>query len=153
MMEEAQKKGLSKGCVVALIIVGALVLIVAIGALTCWFYRADLAKMGVVTVVNQARQSYLEDPPADADTARFNALTGAFVDKLNEEQVGDDDSTLMKIAEMMQMMQVIMNDNQVSAEEADQMAESMIDYYPELEEYYLTQEPADSMAPDSSITE
>ena len=43
-MENTQSKGMSKGCLIGLIVGGILVVIIAIGLTTCWIYKDDLVK-------------------------------------------------------------------------------------------------------------
>ncbi len=45
-MENPQSKGMSKGCLIGLIVGGIIVVIIAVGLTTCWIYKEDLAKMG-----------------------------------------------------------------------------------------------------------
>ena len=143
-MEQVQKKGMSKGCLVALIIVGALLLIVVIGALSCWFYRVELARMGAVTMTNQVKQMVAENPPQDMDTAQFNSLVDGFLGRLEEDEITDKDTTLMKLAEFMQVMQRVVEDKAVDENDVDQLSNIMISYYPELVDKYQRVEPIDS---------
>jgi len=143
-MEQVQKKGMSKGCLVALIIVGALLLIVVIGALSCWFYRVELARMGAVTMMNQVKQMVAENPPENIDTAQFNSLVDGFVGKLEEDEVADKDTTLMQMAEFMQVMQRIVEDKAIDESEIDQLRNTMVSFYPELADKYRRVEPSDS---------
>ena len=143
-MEQVQKKGMSKGCLVALIIVGALLLIVVIGALSCWFYRVELARMGAVTMMNQVKQMVAENPPQNMDTAQFNALVDGFVGRLEEDDIADKDTTLMKVAEFMQVMQRVVEDKAVDESEIDQLRNTMESFYPELADKYQRVEPSDS---------
>ena len=143
-MEQVQKKGMSKGCLVALIIVGALLLIVVIGALSCWFYRAELARMGAVTMMNQVKQMVAESPPQDVDTAQFNSLLDGFVGRLEEDEMADQDTTLVKLAELMQVMQTVVEDKAIDENEIDQLSNTMLSFYPELVDEFWRVEPIDS---------
>ena len=143
-MEQVQKKGMSKGCLVALIIVGALLLIVVIGALSCWFYRVELARMGAVTMMNQVKQMVAENPPENIDTAQFNSLVDGFVGKLEEDEIADKDTTLMQMAEFMQVMQRVVEDKAIDESEIDQLRNTMVSFYPELADKYQRVEPSDS---------
>jgi hypothetical protein len=143
-MEQVQKKGMSKGCLVALIIVGALLLIVVIGALSCWFYRVELARMGAVTMMNQVKQMVAENPPQDMDTAQFNSLVDGFVGRLEEDEIADKDTSLMKMAEFMQVMQGVVEDKAVDESDIDQLRNTMVSFYPELADIYQRVEPSDS---------
>ena len=128
-MDGEQKKGMSKGCLIGLIVAGALVVIIIIGGITCWVYKDDLAKMGVVTIVNRVKTQISENPVEGVDTVQFNAVTDAFLDKFNESELD-----LEKYSTLIQQFQGFMSNKEISADDVETMQELMIDYYPDLEE-------------------
>ncbi|HUV30097.1 MAG TPA: hypothetical protein VMY05_03250 [Acidobacteriota bacterium] len=138
-MEQTQKKGLSKGCLVALIIVAVLVVIIVVAGLTCWYYKDDLAKMGATTGVSGVKDLMAQTPPEGIDTAQFNALADAFLVKLNEEPLDYE-----KYAGFMQALQGVIDDKAISTDEAERLADAMIVYYPDLTEQYQPQEAIDT---------
>jgi flagellar basal body-associated protein FliL len=129
MADEVQKKGMSKGCLIALIVAGVVVLLAVIAAVTCYMKRDDLARYGAVTMVNGIKAELNRNPVAGVDTVRFNAVADAFVEKLNETKLDYD-----KFGRFMQTVQTIMNDKAVDSGEAEVFVKAMLDYFPELEE-------------------
>lgn len=140
-MEPTQKKGMSKGCLVGLIIVSVIVVIIIIGAITCWYYKEDLVKQGGLMAVTSAKGLVAENPPEGLDTTQFNAVCDGF-----SEKVKADSLDLERYGLFLQSMQEIIGDQNISSEEAAQLMESMIAYYPELEELYQPEEEIDTTA-------
>jgi len=106
-MENTQpKKGMSKGCLIGLIIVGVIVVIIIVGGVVCWVYKEDLAKMGAVTVVSQMKTQLAHDAPDGVDTTSFNALADGFIERLNE----DEELNLEEYGMFMQSLQGAMQD-------------------------------------------
>ncbi|MBN1212747.1 MAG: hypothetical protein JXA92_09240, partial [candidate division Zixibacteria bacterium] len=77
-MEGNQKKGMSKGCLVGIIVAAVILVIIIIAGITCYVYKDDLAKMGVVTVINGFKTNLVENPVEGVDTTQFNAMADAF---------------------------------------------------------------------------
>lgn len=129
-MENVQRSGMSKGCLISLIVVAALLVIIVIAAVTCWFYKDDLAKMAATTAVDGLKTHVAQDPEMGIDTAQFNALADAFVERLEQ----DEKLEFEKYSLFLQSMQGIMSDKELNPEEAEAAIDAMIRYYPELEE-------------------
>ncbi len=131
-MENAEKKGMSKGCLVALIIVGALVVMVIIGGFLVYYYKADIASFGADTQVMEIKKRIADNPPDGVDTVQFNVLADAFANRLKT----DEQPRLEELAALMQDLLAIAGDDQLEADEATDVATKMIDYYPDLEELW-----------------
>ncbi|UCC43880.1 MAG: hypothetical protein JSU65_12290 [Candidatus Zixiibacteriota bacterium] len=148
-MEPAQKKGMSKGCMISLIIVSVLVLIVIILGITCWVYKEDLAKMAGITAVESVKTMVAENPPEGIDTTQFNAVTDAFIGKINADSL-----SMERYAEFMQAVQPMMSDQEISAEEAEWWMSTIVEYFPDLAGLYQPVEVPDTTVPaDSAISE
>jgi len=129
-MEAAQKKGMSKGCLVALIIVAAVVVLVAIGMGTCWYYKDDLMKMAATSAINELKTKIAEAPPEGVDTVYFNALADAFSEKMKD----DEEIDLAKYSGFIQTLQDAAKRTELDATAVEAVARGMIDYYPGLKE-------------------
>lgn len=129
-MEAAQKKGMSKGCLVALIIVAAVVVLVAIGMGTCWYYKDDLMKMAATTAINELKTKIAEAPPEGVDTVYFNALADGFSAKMKD----DDKIDMVKYSGLIQTLQDAARGAALDADMVEQVERGMTSYYPELEE-------------------
>ena len=129
-MENAPSKGMSKGCLIGLIVGGVIVLLLAIGLVTCWIYKDDLAKMGGATLVNGLKAELAKHQYEDVDTVQFNAIADAFLEQQNQDEQLDFQAYGM----FMQSLQNVMTDKKFDAEEVPAIIDAFILYYPELEE-------------------
>lgn len=148
MTEVAQKKGMSKGCLIGLIVVGVLLILIIAISITCYVKREDLAKFGVVTVVTGMKQMVAKEPPQGIDTVQFDAVSDAFVSKLKESKLNTE-----KFAAFMKEIQTIASDKKVDSSEAVQFINAVYDYFPELKDSIpggQATEPDSTSAPDTA---
>ncbi len=147
MMEVQAKKGMSKGCLIALIVVGVLVLLLVIVGITCYLKREDLAKYGAVTLINSVKTELNNNPVEGVDTVRVNAVAEAFVEKLQDSKLDFE-----KYGQIMQSIQAIMTDKTVDSDEAEDFVQAMIEYFPELEEMAPIEQIEDSTVTEDSLS-
>lgn len=145
-METAPKKGMSKGCLVSLIVVSAILLIIIVGMLICWRYQKDIVKQGGVMIVNSAKKEVAENPPAELDTAQFNAVCDGFVAKVKADTALD----MQGVGLLMQNFGEMIRDKEVSLDDANSMMESMTKFYPELSQYMQPTQTTEEIQGDSS---
>ena len=129
MTGEVPKKRMSKGCLIALIVVGVLLLLVIIAGITCYLKKDELVKYGTTAMVTSIKTDLNENPVAGVDTVRVNAITDAFIEKLNESEVDYD-----KYGHFGQTLQAFQSDEEIDSAEAEQFVQAMIEYFPELED-------------------
>ena len=127
---QTQRKGLSKGCLVALIIGVALAVLVIIGVLAVWYYWDDLMKTSSTQLVNQFKTVVAENPPEGVDTVYVNAVADGFSARLEE----DEEVDLERFGQYLQTMQQLAGEERLDADMIQRGLDAMIDYYPELEE-------------------
>ena len=142
-MEGNQKKGMSKGCLIGLIVAGVIIVLIVVGLITCWVYKDDLAKMSIVTVINGFKTELAGQPVEGVDTVQFNALTDAFITKFNEDKI---DYT--KYTDFLQKLQTMASTKEITADEVTNLEQMMVDYYPDLAGYLPEQEMPDSLIPE-----
>jgi len=128
-MENAPRKGMSKGCLVALIITGAIVVVVIILMVTCYIYKDDLAKMAAGTLVNGLKAELAKHEYPDVDTVQFNSLADDFIEHLEEQEPLD----FQAYGVFMGTLQAVMNDKKFAADEVVPVQEAFVEYFPELE--------------------
>ncbi len=146
MAEEVQKKGMSKGCMIALIVVGALVLLLVVALIVCYAKKDDLARYGAATLVNSIKTEMRKNPVEGVDTVQVDAVADAFLEKLNETKIDYN-----KYGRFMQAIQTIPADEKVDSVEAEQFVQAMIEYFPELEELVPVEEVEDTTTADDSV--
>jgi hypothetical protein len=124
----ADGKGMSKGCTVALIVAGVIVVLLIIAIAVVYFFWGDLVKTGTTQVMTQAKTLVAKDMPEGVDTTQFNALSDAFVERFTN----DPEMTADKYGPIIQQFQGIIADDQVTSAEVTQMQDAMVTVYPDL---------------------
>ncbi|NOY89002.1 MAG: hypothetical protein GXO93_06370 [FCB group bacterium] len=141
MTEEVKKKGLSKGCLIGLIVVGALLVLIIILTITCYAKREDLAKFAAVTIVNGAKNIVAKTPPQGIDTVQFDAVVDSFIQKINKAPFDKE-----KYATFFRKIQSVSSDKKIDSTEAIQMMQAMYDYFPDLKKLPSPEKTSDSTA-------
>ena len=137
MSEEViQKKGMSKGCMISLIVAGVILIIVVALAVTCYMKREALSKSVATYTVNQIKTMVAKNPQPGIDTAMFNATADKFVERLTTDSLD-----LQKFQVFFQAIGQIPNDEIVDSLEAQQLLEAMYDYFPSIKPELPEMEP------------
>lgn len=131
MTEITQKKGMSKGCLVGLIVAGILLVMVIVAAVVLWMNKDDVVKFGATAAVSMIQKQVTETPPDGIDVAAFAAVCNAFNERIKAEPLDVD-----KLTPLINQIQTIPTDSKVDSAEAVMFLEAIFDYYPELEELY-----------------
>jgi len=141
-MESPQKKRLSKGCLIAIIIAAALVVLLLIAIFAFWSYRHDLAKWTVIASVNEIKTAVAENPPEGYDTAYFNSVTDRFLKYMDTQ----DTLNLAGYGELVKLLQEAKKQTPPDAPMLDRIVGALGRFYPELD----IQEPG-SEVPDQPV--
>lgn len=136
---------MSKGCMVALIVVGIIIVLAIVGAVVCYMYRADLIKESMVQVMGQLKTTVSENPPEGVNVEEFIAVTDGFIEKLRAQELSDDE--IGELGVFMQNVSAVAGQEEPMADDVLGLQDKMIEYYPELEE--LLSPPEVEMEPDS----
>lgn len=142
MEQIPQRKGMSKGCLVSLIVAGALLLILIIITVTCYVKRDDLTRFGTVSIITELKRNLNAKPVSGVDTVKFDALADAFVKKLNESK-----PPMEEMAKFVQKIQLAATNKTPDSATVAAVSEAMISFYPELETDLQAPAPADTTAP------
>ena len=137
---EQPKKGMSKGCMVTLIIVLVILVMVIAAAITCWMKKDDLAKYAAQTVVQSVKTQVAQGTAEGIDSVQVNAVTDAFIMKLSESELDYE-----KYQVFFQKIQPLSTDDQIDSMEVEMLMDAMIEYFPELEELMVPAAEVDSM--------
>ena len=129
MTEAEKKKGLSKGCLIGLIVAGVLLVMVIVAAVVVWVYWEDVTKFTGNAFVTTVKTSVAENPPSGLDTVSFNATCDAFSERFSQDQFDAE-----KYAAFFGQIQSIPSDSKVDSVEAQMFLEAMFEYYPDLKE-------------------
>ncbi len=135
-MEESKRQGLSKGCLIGLIVAGALLLLVIIIGVTCYVKRDDLMKFGVAQLMNSMKVEVATQQIPGVDTAQFNGIADAFIAKLNSSEM-----QYLEYQKFMTVLQKATTDRNIDSTEIYQLVDAMVAYYPDLESMRLSEQP------------
>lgn len=127
---EAKSGGLSKGCLIGIIVASAFVFLVIVTGVTCYVYREDLAKWAA-TYSSQGLKGEVARHPEIVDTARFNAFIDAFAARVKNDSLNQDKYANFMLA--MQPIQKWLEDKKLDTAEIQLISDAMITYFPELE--------------------
>jgi hypothetical protein len=126
-MEEVQRKGMSKGCLVSLIVAGVLLVIIVALAVTCYVKREDLARFGAVSIVNDLKGKLIKTPVQGVDTVKFDALADAFVSKLNSSKL-----SMEEVAKFLTKVQPATVDRTIDSADVAIVTNAMISTFPDI---------------------
>lgn len=146
-MENTQKKGMSKGCLVGIIIAAVLLVIVIVGFFLVYNFKDEIGKFGAVTLAQGIKTELADKPLEGVDTVKVNAVVDAFVAKVN----ADSTDNLVTLSAFMQTLQTVIADKKIDADEVDKAMDAMIDVYPDLDTIWRPYMP-DSTATEDSLT-
>ncbi len=133
---------MSKGCLITLIIVGILLILVVIAAVTCYVKREELAEYGTVTLLEEVKRIAVTSPQEGVDTTQVKQAIDHYIERLR----ADEGIDMQQIGLFMQSLQSIPADNKLDSAEARQLMESIRSFYPNL---HLPDSP---MPSDTSLT-
>ena len=142
MTDHTVQAGMSKGMKITLIIIGVFVVLVVIATATCYVYREDIARFGIITLVNQMKAEIAANPVEGMDTAAFNRMADGFITRVNEGEFALDDFAPIGLS-----LQGAMDDKVLDSAEVAGFIETMIQIYPELGDQ--AESAPDTLAPDA----
>lgn len=129
---QPEKKGLSKGCTVALIIGGVAVVLIAAIIIVLVIKGKDVAKWAYVQAVENEKTLIMQNQIPGIDTMAVNSVADGFKQKLESPDFEFD-----QVMSFQGFVQQYATDNKIDSLEAVSFVESMIDCYPELESMYM----------------
>jgi|GEM_PF-945149 len=129
------KKGMSKGCLVAIIIVGAIILIAAIGIGYICMNPEKALRAGVSVMFSGMVTELRNNPVEGVDTDQFEKVTKAFTAKLDGELT---DAEMQRIGAFMQKAGELGGNPPYSRRQIQGLLDGMVVVYPDLEEMAST---------------
>ncbi len=126
---EQKTGGLSKGCLIGIIIASSLLFLLIVSGVTCYVYRNDLAKWAASFSVNGLKSEAARHPEI-ADTTRFNAFVDAFVVRLKADSLDREAYANFMLA--LQPLPKWVEDHKLDSNEIRLISDAMIVYFPDL---------------------
>lgn len=123
-----QRKGMSTGCLVALIVVGVLVIIVVVLGYLCYANRGKLVQYGAVAMTEEIKKSVAEKPQPGVDSVRVNSVADAFLSHVR----GFEEPPVEALALYVQDIQHVRSDEVVDSLEVEQFVNAVYKAFPEL---------------------
>jgi hypothetical protein len=127
---QPQRKGMSKGCLIALIVGGALLLIIALGLTLICVNRDKVVQSLTRVGFNQIKTEVARSNFAGLDTTRFNGLVDSFLVRLKTQPLDSNGSVRLYTS-----LQQVTTDKKIDAEDVTRLLDMMIACYPDLAPY------------------
>ena len=124
MDNQPVKKGMSRGCLVGLIVLGVIVVLIVIAGIVCYTKRDDLMKFALNTGVTTVKAKIVDSPIAGIDTTEVNRTVASFTERFETEPVD-----MVRYQRLLSEMQAILSDDAVDSLEAEQFLESLENYF------------------------
>ena len=123
----APKKGMSKGCLVAIIVAGVLLVLVVASFFVCMSKKDDIVKFGVTTLLTSSKQIVVESNIEGIDTAYYNMVIDNFNVRLQADTIN-----LEEIANIFTNIQTTVQGGKMELSDAESILEALITKYPDI---------------------
>ena len=127
---EQKTGGMSKGCLIGIIIASSLLLLLVVSFITCWMYKEDLAKWAASYSVSGLKGEAARHPEI-VDTVKFDAMVDGFVQRLKADSL--DQARYSNFMLALQALPKWVEDKKLDSTEIMRLSDAMIAYYPDLE--------------------
>lgn len=128
---QPEKKGLSKGCTVALIVGGIMLVLIAALVITLFVKGKDVAKWAFLQAVETEKTLIMSSNLTGIDTLAVNKVADGFKSKIESP-----DFELEQVLSFQGFVQEYVTDSKVDSTEAVKFVEAMLYCYPELDSLY-----------------
>jgi hypothetical protein len=126
---EQKTGGLSKGCLIGIIIASSLLFLAIVTGITCYVYREDLAKWAASYSMNGLKGEAAKHPEI-LDTARFDSFVDSFAVRLKERPF--DAVAYSSFMGAMQPVPKWIEDHKLDSAELNSVFDAMVTYFPDL---------------------
>jgi hypothetical protein len=127
---EVKSGGLSKGCLIGIIIASALLFLVIVTGITCYVYRDDLAKWAATFSVDGLKGEVAKHPEV-VDTTKFNIFVDAFIVRVKADSLDK-----RRYADFMLAVQPLpkwLEDKMLDSTEIMKISDILVNYFPDLD--------------------
>lgn len=145
------RKGMSKGCMVALIVVGALLILIIAASVVCYIKRDDIFKGGLTMGINQVERNIINSEPQGIDTVWVANVVDAFNAQVEGHSFEELQTDPVAIQQLGEFLQAHAGDEQIDSAEAVTFVRTLIAVFPdELDQYRPPKPSADTAATDTT---
>ena len=124
----APKKGMSKGCLVALIVAGVLLALIVASFFVCMSKKDDIVKFGVATLLTSSKQLVVESNLEGVDTVYYNAVVDNFNKRLYADTID-----IQEIANIFSDLQLTVQNKKMDLSDVENILEKLISKYPDID--------------------
>ncbi len=110
------KKGMSKGCLIALIIVAIIAVIIIALSIVCYIYKDELIEAGLTKMTDTLSSEIIKDLPEGIAEQDVDALMDDFRQAIKEQKINKSE-----IQQLSTSFQEIMQDGVISQEEGKEI--------------------------------
>ena len=127
-MEQVPKKGMSKGCMIALIIgIALLVIVIALG-ITCYLKRDAVIKWGTQSALTMVKAEIAKTPVPGINSEKFGMIVDSFLTRFAADTLDYEKYQLF-----VPVMQKVGADKQIDKSKVSQLVDAVVTYFPDLE--------------------
>ncbi|UCD17762.1 MAG: hypothetical protein JSV44_02335 [Candidatus Zixiibacteriota bacterium] len=113
-----QKRGMSKGCLIGLIVVGVIAVVVIAMAIVCYVYKDELIDAGLTKMTDALAESIIENLPEGVSEDDVRTLMTEFKQAFKEGKISQEE-----IQEISGRFQKIAKQEEISQEESREIME------------------------------
>ncbi len=137
------RKGMSRGCMVTLIVVGVLLILFIAASVVCYIKRDDIVRGGLTMGVNQVKGKIVTSAPQGVDTVWVAEVTEAFNAEVQNRSLEELQVKPVAMQQLGEMIQARAGDDDIDSAEAVNFVRAMIEVFPEeLGQYRLPAQPS-----------
>ncbi len=132
----APKKGMSKGCLVAIIVGVVLLVIVGITIYMVTKKKSDILNFGLSLVLNSSKQVLLESNVEGIDTVYYNTTVDDFLTILYADTIVntpvEDSIKFVELSNILTYTQGAITDQKLDSDETNKILKSLVTKYPDI---------------------
>ncbi|MCX6827993.1 MAG: hypothetical protein NT002_01745 [candidate division Zixibacteria bacterium] len=114
------RKGMSKGCLITLIIASIILVIIIALSIVCYVKRDSIMQWGVVTMTDQTATEVIANPPDSISAEEIKTLVTDFKQALNDKKIGS-----AELQSIILMYQDFWKDKKIEKEEGLKFVEEL----------------------------
>ena len=130
----APKKGMSKGCLVGIIIAAVLILLVISFFVIAYVYKTEIVKFGTSMTLNSSKMMLAESNVEGVDTTAYNKIIDDFNKELEADTISRgaeaDSINFVQISNIFTLAQSVMVDKKIDSAEVTTLLTALYNQYP-----------------------
>ena len=150
MTEQPEKQGMPRGCVIGLIVAGALLLLLIALFAVCQIYKDDLIKFSINNTLGGMRKALATNPISGIETSRVDTITTAFSSRFDTTTVMDYDRLEPLV---IAVQTAATSGGKFDSATVASVVNGLIHYYPDLDRFVTSPIKVDSATSPSVVND